>query len=225
MKDIGKGPRVLLLYYSFSGQTTGLMCRLSDGLASCGVNVIMERLQTVANLRFPIGTVSRTCRRMLTTFLRRRVGIAPLPAICFESYDLIILAGPTWSYNPSGPVLSMLDRDGSKLFAGCHVLPLISCRRYWRAHLRYVKIRLAACGATVINRIVFRHPTSEPVLSLGVFLKLAGFNPEKSRFMGRWYPKYGHSQQQFQEAEQIGVRLGEAMLAGQDLACLALSPD
>jgi hypothetical protein len=224
MTNAGQAPRVLLLYYSFSGQTSSLVYRLAGGLASQGVDVALERLYPEVPLRFPIGTIPRTFKMMLTTFLRCRVEIAPLLPVCFAPQDLIILAGPTWSYNPSGPVLRLLDRDGRQLFAACRVLPFISCRRYWRVHLRHLKQRLTACGATVVNRVVFSHPTPEPMLSLGVFLKLAGFNPEKSRFLGRWYRKYGHSQQQLQEAERVGARLGEGLVTGQDLAGLPLPP-
>jgi len=215
---------VLLLYYSFSGQASGLMHRLAGGLTSVGVEVVMERLHPEVPLRFPIGSIPRTFRLMFTSFIRCRVEIAPLPAICFAPYDLIILAGPTWSYSPSGPVLRLLDRDGRQLFAGRPVLPFISCRRYWRHHFSYLKRRLTACGAMVVNRLVFTHPSPEPALTLGVFLKLAGRNPEKSRFLGKWYHKYGHSQQQFQEAERVGVLLGEALRTGQNLADLPLPP-
>jgi hypothetical protein len=225
MTDFKQAPKVLLLYYSFSGQTGSLAYRLSGGLASCGVNVVMERLRPREPLRFPIGSVLRTLGRMISTFLRRRVDIALLPLVCFESYDLIILAGPTWSYNPSGPILRMLDRDGNKLFAGRRVLPFISCRRYWRAHLYYLKRRLTDCGATAVSRIVFAHPTPEPFLSMGVFLKLAGFNPEKWPLMRKWYPKYGHSPQQLQEAERLGERLGKVLQTGRDMAGLKLPPD
>ncbi len=224
MTDTGRAVRVLLLYYSFSGQASGLVHRLANGLTSAGVEVAMERLHPEVPLRFPLGSIPRTLRMMFTSFLRWRVEIAPLPAVCFDSHDLIILAGPTWSYSPSGPVLRLLDRDGRQLFAGRQVLPFISCRRYWRYHFFYLKHRLTACGAFVVNRIVFTHPSPEPVLTLGVFLKIAGRNPEKSRLLGKWYHKYGHSQQQLQEAERIGGLLGDSLRTGQDLAGLALPP-
>lgn len=224
MTDTGRAVRVLLLYYSFSGQASGLVHRLVGGLASRGVEVVMERLHPEVPLRFPIGSIPRTFKMMFTSLFRYRVEIAPLPLVCFAPYDLIILAGPTWSYSPSGPVLRLLDRDGRQLFAGRRVLPFISCRRYWRNHFSYLKRRLIACGAIVANRVVFTHPSPEPVLTLGVFLKLAGRNPEKSRFLGKWYHKYGHSQQQLQEAELVGVRLGEALRSSEDLAGLPLPP-
>lgn len=211
--------RVLILYYSFSGQTTALLNRMAAGLEEKGVGVVVERLQTDEGLRFPIGTIPKTVKMMLTTFLRFRVPVRPLPETCFADYDIIILAGPTWSYNPSGPVLAMLDRDGKRLFGGRRVLPLISCRGYWRLHWHGLRRLLEGCGAQVVNRMVFAHPHREPWRTIGVFLKLAGRMPERS-WLGRRYRRYGHSRQQLDEAFRFGGLLGEALAAGKDVARL-----
>jgi len=221
---VKKKPRVLLLYYSFSGQTSGVLHHLALGLDSMGVEVVLERIHPVSSLRFPIGSVTRTVKMMLTTTLRCRVAIEPLSPLCFEDYNLIILAGPTWSYNPSGPILSLFDRDGRRLFAERLVLPLISCRRYWRVHLWSLRQALRVCGARVVNRVVFTHPTPEPWVTIGVFMKLAGMNPEKSGFMRRFYKKYGHSRRQLDEAQAVGEKIGRALRDGLSLADLTLPP-
>jgi len=214
--------RVLIIYYSFSAQTAGLIHRLSAGLAEAGVTVREERLMPRTPLKFPIGTISATLAMMLITFLRGRIPIQPLSDLCRARYDLLILAGPTWSYNPSGPVLSLLDRDGRRLFADQQVVPLISCRGYWRMHWWTLSWQLARCGARVVNRMIFAHPSREPWRTIGVFLKLAGRVPEKGRFLGRYYPRYGHAREQLEEAHQYGRRLGLALAEGRSLADLDL---
>ena len=219
-KHRNKAPRILIVYFSFSGQTTGLLNKLTAGLTEKGMYVFTERLRTVAQLRFPIGTVFRTLKMMFTTFMRQRLDIQKLSSQCFEQYDLIILAGPTWSYNPSGPVLSLLDQYGNTLFSGKLVLPLISCRGYWRMHWHGLRKKLLRCGAMVPNKIVFSHPNREPWRTLGVFLKLAGRNPERSPLWGKYYKKYGHSKKQLEEAYRFGSQLGEALAAGKELAAL-----
>ncbi|MDG4475113.1 hypothetical protein [Thiovibrio frasassiensis] len=217
-----KSMKVLILYYSFSAQTSGLVHRLGAGLEAQGVEVVCERLQPLEPRHFPIGTVVATLVMMLTTFLRGRIPIQPLPASCWEHYDLIVLAGPTWSYNPSGPVLSLLDRDGARLFAGQQVLPLISCRGYWRMHWLGLRFQLQRLGAVVVNRMVFAHPTKEPWRTIGVFLKLAGRVPERSGWLARYYPRYGHSREQQEEAFAFGAAIGQALKRGHSLAELAL---
>ncbi|MGV1097784.1 hypothetical protein ACUUL3_00025 [Thiovibrio sp. JS02] len=217
--------KVLIIYYSFSAQTAGLVHRLSAGLAGQGVEVSEERLQPLKQLKFPIGTVPATLAMMLTTFLRIRIPIQPLGSVCQQPHDLIILAGPTWSYNPSGPVLSLLDRDGKRLFAGRQVLPLISCRGYWRMHWLSLRWQLARCGATVVNRMIFAHPSKEPWRTIGVFLKLAGRVPEKGRIVGRYYPRYGHCKEQQEEAFRFGGQIGRTLREGGSIAELALVSD
>lgn len=204
-------PRVLLLYYSFSGQTVGVLNRLGAGLKEQGIEVVIEKIRPLEPLRFPIGTIFSTIKMMLTTFLRRRVAIDELSRAVHGKFELIILAGPTWSYNPSGPVLSLMDRDGRKLFKGQTVLPLISCRGYWRLHWIGLRRLLENCGASIPNVIVFSHPNREPWRTIGVFLKLAGKKPERSPFWGHYYTKYGHSKEQLNEAWRFGLQIGESL--------------
>lgn len=212
--------KVLILYYSLSAQTSGLVHRFGAGLEGQGVHLVCERLQPLVPGKFPIGTVPATLVMMLLTFLRVRMPIQPLSPLCWEHYDLIVLAGPTWSYNPSGPVLSLLDRDGARLFAGRQVLPLISCRGYWRMHWLSLRWQLARCGAKVVGRMIFAHPSKEPWRTIGVFLKLAGRVPERSPWLGRYYPRYGHSREQQEEAFALGAAIGQALQRGDSLAKL-----
>jgi len=206
-----KNNNVLLIYYSFSGQTGVLINRLATGLKEQGIDVYFEKLKPVRHLRFPVGSIFRTYLMMLTTFFRRRVPILELSDKCSQEYDLIILAGPTWSYNPSGPVLSFLDRDGKEVLGGREVLPLISCRGYWKAHWWGLQRKLAQCGAHYANMIAFSHPSPEPWRTIGVFLKIAGKNPERSGFISKHYSRFGHSNEQMEEAYRFGMQIGEAM--------------
>ena len=216
----GKNYHVLLIYYSFSGQTGVLLNRLAAGLKEQGIKVSFEKLKPVKHLRFPVGTMLRTCFMMLYTFLRRRVPIKALSAKCSREYDLIILAGPTWSYNPSGPVLSFLDRDGKDVLGGREVLPLISCRGYWKTHWWGLQKKLVQCGAHFSNIIAFSHPSPEPWRTLGVFLKIAGKNPERGGFISKHYRRFGHSNEQMEEAFRFGVQIGQALQGDTPLAAI-----
>lgn len=214
--------RVLVLSYSYSHQTGNLLKTLVAGMEEENVDIIRESLEPVENLRFPIGTIPATFVMMVQTFFRKRYPIQPLNEVVFQDWDLIILAGPTWSYNPSGPVLSLLDRDGRKLFNSQSVLPMISCRGYWRVHYWGLKSLLKKCGAKdIISPIVFSHPTPEPWRTIGVFLKLAGRTPEKgSSWFRRVYPKYGHSRKQVEKAGKLGKQLGHDIQSGMELTGL-----
>jgi hypothetical protein len=206
--------KILFICYSLSGQTSSLLARLAKGLESTGVSVTTERLHPVKQIHFPFSSIWSTFIMMMSTFFRRRIPIKPLSDKCTGRYDLIIIAGPTWSYNPSGPILSLFDRDGEKLFKGQTVIPFISCRGYWRMHWFGLKSLLKKCNAKTPSRIIFTHPSKEPWRTLGVFLKLAGKSPEHSTFLAKRYPRYGHSKKQHEESFRFGTMLGDAIQKG-----------
>jgi len=215
--------KILILSYSFSGQTSGLLRQLQAGLQQEGHEIVKERLIPLTPLKFPTGSFVSCLKMMITTFLRQRVPIQLLSAPCHDHYDLILIGGPTWSYNPSGPILSLLDRDGRALFTGQTVLPVISCRGYWRLHYFGLTHILKRCGAHIPNRIIFSHPNKEPWRTIGVFLKIAGKTPERWPILGRYYRHFGHSKEQQEEAARFGRMLGKALRLGTPLANLDFS--
>ena len=182
--------------------------------------MVYERIRPIDPPSFPFGSVLGTFYMMTVTFFRKRLSIHKLSENSYLDYDLIILAGPTWSYNPSGPVLAMLDRAGKRLFSGKKVIPLISCRGYWRAHFYGLRRLLQKSGAIVVNRIVFCHPSKEPWRTIGVFLKLAGKTPERMKLLKGRYPKYGHTRMQVDEAHEFGRMIGESLYSDADLSVL-----
>ncbi len=213
--------RILIIFYSLSSQTKNLLQGLGNGLQEYDIDIEWQQLKTLETLQFPLGSYAATLKMMVTTLLRRRIPIMELSPECFSPWDLIILAGPTWSYNPSGPVLSLLDRDGGRLFKGKTVLPFISCRCYWRVHNRSLRSLLKKNGARVLRPVVFTHPTVEPWSSIGVFLKLAGKMPESERsWIHSFYPKYGHTRSQVNNAKAIGLIIGKNIKERKDLESL-----
>ncbi len=202
---------ILLIFYSFSGQTSNLTRNLISALEAEGHSIYKERLIPEKTLRFPTSSYLACIQMMITTFFRKRVAIEPISQACREQYDLIILAGPTWSYNPSGPILSLLDRDGRDLFKSKTILPLISCRGYWLMHFIGLRNLLENCGGRVPNCLIFSHPNKEPWRTIGVFLKIAGKNPERSPFWSKYYTRFGHSRKQQLEATKFGTLIGKAL--------------
>jgi hypothetical protein len=156
--------------------------------------------------------VFKTLKMMVLTFFRKRVAIKPPSDKCFQSFDLIILAGPTWSYNPSGPILDLLDRYGKRLFSNKQVTPLISCRGYYRLHDWGLRKKLEDCDAQLTESIIFHHPVREPWSTIGVFLKSAGYHPEKMPLLADRYPHFGHNVDQLLEAKALGSRIAEQLL-------------
>ena len=84
---------------------------------------------------------------------------------------------------------------------------------------------LAKCGARFSNLIVFTHPSKEPWRTIGVFLKIAGKAPERSRFLSRHYNRFGHSNEQMEEAFRFGVQIGQSLRGGPPLGKINFKTD
>ena len=216
--------RVLIVYFSFSSQTKKLLQGLSSGLGENDIDVEWQQLNTVTNLQFPLDSYSAALKLMLTAFFRKRISIKELQPNCFTPWDLIVIAGPSWSLHPSGPILSLLDRDGTRLFRNQKVLPLISCRGFWRMHYWELRLLLKRKGAKVLSPLVFMHPQTEPWRTIGVCLKMAGKMPgSKTSWFYHCYPEYGHSHQQVNDAKAIGNILGKYIQEKRDLKNICFS--
>lgn len=215
--------RVLVIYFSFSSQTRNLARAVIAGLKEKDVVVNSQLLKPIQPLHFPLRTYYKTVKMMFLTCFRPRIEVEPVGDLCLEEYDLVILAGPTWSYNPSGPILSFLDHDGKRVLQNKIVLPLISCRGYWRIHYWGLKRLLHRCQATVLSPVIFTHTTHEPWRTIGVFLKLAGKVPESGKsWFRRFYPKYGHSRDQIAGAEKVGQMIGGTLKDEKDLNSMSI---
>lgn len=206
---------MLIVFYSFTQQTRLLIKQFVEGLGEQGIEVTLERLVPVAPYAFPFKTNFRLAKAMVESFFRCRMTIQPVNDLCFDHWDCIILAGPTWSYHPSGPMLDFLDRYGKQVCHGKTVIPFISCRSYWRLHYWTVKHRLQRQGAMPTPPIVFMHPIKEPWRFIGLVLQLRGKMVRKENsWFRKQYPAYGHSKIQGDEARDAGRQVALDLLGG-----------
>lgn len=204
--------RILIIYYSYSSQTRNLVTSFVEGLERQDVEVTVEQLKPVRKLSFPLGSMLSTLVMMVETFFRKREPISPIGLDVTKKYDLIVLAGPTWSYNPSGPMLAFFDKY-SQQFAHHTVLPFISCRGYWRMHYYQLKYMLHRSKAKVLKPVVFLHTGPEPWRTIGVFLKLAGHVPESGNsIVSKYYHKFGHTREQVRFSGIIGEKIGNLLI-------------
>lgn len=204
--------RVLIIYYSFTQQTRLLIKKFGTGLAEENIVVGFERLIPVESYDFPFKSDYRLFTAMVKTFFRKRSKIRDVSPICYEDWDRIVLAGPTWSYHPSGPILDFLDRYGTKICRGKEIVLIISCRSYWRIHFWSLRRALKRHGVIKLTPLIFVHPIKEPFRFIGLVLQLRGkmIRREKSWFR-KHYPGYGHNRTQLEEAYKQGIDLGREL--------------
>lgn len=207
--------QVLIVYYSFSSQTQLLVQRLVSGLKEYDIEVTVKLLQPVDQIPFPFSSFFQMVKVMVFSFFRHRVAVNPVSTELQKDWDLIILGGPTWSYNPSGPVLSFLDGPGAAICRNQTVLPLISCRSYWRTHFWGLRHILKRLGARVKSPLVYEHSAGEPWRTVGLFVQLLGRLPRRNRtWFRRVYKRYGHDKDQYLHIQQRGREIARELLAG-----------
>jgi hypothetical protein len=205
--------RVLIIFYSFTQQTKLQLKKFIAGLESAGIEVTQERLEPIDPYEFPFKSSVSLAVAMIRTFFRKRMTIRPVADHCIGPWDCIVLAGPTWSYHPSGPMLDFLDRYGRQVCGGKMVIPFISCRSYWQLHYWTIKGCLGRYGAKVEKPVVFTHPMREPWRLIGLVLQLRGKMVRKENsWFRRHYPGYGHNKEQGAEAMEKGKALAEKLL-------------
>lgn len=205
--------RILVVYYSFSSQTQLLIQRVVSGIQEHEVDVEVQRLHPKEPISFPFTSLVSMGKVMLFSFFQWRVPIQPVDQSVEQKWDLIILAGPTWSYCPSGPILDFLDTYGKVIVTDKDVMPIISCRSYWRTHYWWLKKILKSHGGKVLQPLIYQHTAKEPWRTIGLFLQIMGRMPrlETSKFRKN-YPRYGHSKEQLNDAVEQGRRIAESLL-------------
>ncbi|MFT5697629.1 MAG: multimeric flavodoxin WrbA [Desulforhopalus sp.] len=200
--------RVLVVYYSFTQQTRILLKQFCAGLKEEDVDVYCERIEPINPYEFPFQSNLRLVSVMVRTFFRGRKEVRPVSDRCFEDWDYVVLAGPTWSYQPSGPMLDFLDRYGESVLRGKKVIPIISCRSYWKIHHMSLQRVFKKVGAEAQPPLVFEHPMKEPYRVIGLLLKLRGKMIRHDWFR-KHYEMYGHNKVQTEQAYRYGVELGQ----------------
>ena len=204
---------IAVVSFSLSHQTGKVVREIVKGAESAGIPAPIPHIRLVPSppIPFPFPSVGYTVAAMVKTLFRARIAIEEIDLSPLQSSRLLILAGPTWSYNPSGPMLSFLDRYGELAIPGKRVLPVISCRGYWRLHWRYLRERIRRMGGTPLGPWVFTHPVPEPWRTIGVFLTVAGKHPRRFPWLKSHYPRYGHDARQLEEARRMGTQLPELL--------------
>ncbi|OCC15850.1 hypothetical protein DBT_0775 [Dissulfuribacter thermophilus] len=87
------------------------------------------------------------------------------------------------------------------------MLPLISCRSYWKSHYRYLKRRLEDLGGHILSPLILKHPSKEPWKTMGGFLTIAGKNPKRIPLLKTKFTQYGHSREQLIEVKEALKRI------------------
>ncbi|MFH0709579.1 MAG: dialkylresorcinol condensing enzyme [Pseudomonadota bacterium] len=147
--------RVLVVYYSQSGQLENVLTAMLEPLVICdAVEVTMLPLRPSEDFAFPW-----SFWKFFDAF-PESVYCDPLPNRPFElidpeSFDLIIIGYQPWFLSPSLPMSAFMKSDQAKvILKNKPVVTVIACRNMWIEAQKTMKELLVSCEARLIDNVV-----------------------------------------------------------------------
>ncbi len=209
--------RVLILYYSQTGQTRRVLEVVSDELRRAQHEVVMVRFNPVQDFRFPWSPFA-LLGLMVRTYAGAKLSVEleelP-PQVTSGRYDLIVIGYQPWFLSPSVPVRTFLEGPGAELLRNRPVVSVITCRKLWKRSYRLFEQKVRARGATVIDSLVVEDPARQPMnMVTTVFHLLTGRTLDRG-ILKRVFPPVGIDEGGLRQARQFGETLAARLGAGE----------
>jgi len=178
--------RILLLFYSQSGEAGRAAAIFREEMAEAGHPVTIEALQPATDYPYPWRSIRRFFDVMPETQLGQPPPIRPPAFDPSAAFDLVILVVPIWFLSPALPIQGFFRTPQAAVLRGRPVMTVTVSRAMWQQGSETLKRLLAAAGARHIDNVVITHRGS-PVATLvstprtllsGRGGRLAGIFPE-----------------------------------------------
>jgi hypothetical protein len=157
--------RVLVLYYSQSGEVAEIATVFATELSRTGAEVTIEGLDTETLYPYPW----RSIRRFFDVMPESVLGLPP--PIRSPGYDptsrfrLVVLVYPVWFLSPALPVQALFQLRHAQVLHGTETVTITVCRAMWQRASERIKSLLATAGAVHCDNVVVTHQGS-PLLTL-----------------------------------------------------------
>lgn len=219
--DASDRPRVLLLYYSYTGQARKVLDAAGDVFRERGFEVYSAPIEFTDPRyaerfsRFPMTHMWRDFVGMLPAQTMRATGAIRTPdEVRRSDYDLICIGSPTWWRNVSMPLRSFLTSpEAGPLLDGTAFAVFVVCRRYWRENFNAVRKLAAKRGGRFVGGIHFTYPGDQvrSMLSLTSYLSSGEY---RDRYLGLAMPPTNISDDQLEESRRFAAKLADRVRAG-----------
>ncbi len=146
--------RILILYYSQTGQLTRAVRSMCAPLASrADIEIVWQPLEPERPFPFPW-----TFFTFLDVFPESvYLDPPPLRPVSFnpdDRFDLVVLAYQVWFLSPSLPMAGFLKSPAASVLKNKPVITLIACRNMWISAQEKIKTMLSSLGARLIDNVV-----------------------------------------------------------------------
>ncbi|HEY7052261.1 MAG TPA: flavodoxin family protein [Mycobacterium sp.] len=215
-------PRVLLLYYSYSGQARKVTEAAGEVFRERGYEVHNAEIEFTDPRyaerfsRFPLRRVWPDMLSVLQAQKRGETGEIRTPDTVRDGdYDLVCIGSPTWWQTVSMPMRSFLkSEEARKLLTGKPFAVFVVCRLYWKENLTAVRELAEQQGGRFVDGIHFTYPgdTLRSMLSLTSYL---GSGQYRDRYLGVRIPTTNVSAEQLDQTRTFAAGLADRVFAAQ----------
>ncbi|HJT91436.1 MAG TPA: flavodoxin family protein [Mycobacterium sp.] len=213
-----QSPRVLLLYYTYTGQSLKVLDSAGEAFRERGCEVhragieFTDRRFAERFSRFPMRRVWPDMLSVLGAQMRHASGEIRTPdEVRNGDYDLVCIGSPTWWRTTNMPIRSFLKSDEArKLLSGKTFTVFVVCRRYWRENLNTVRKLGEKQGGQYVGGIHFTYPGGQirSLLSLSSYL---GSGEYRDRYLGVRIPTTNIQPEQLKQARSFAGALADRL--------------
>lgn len=211
-------PRVLLLYYSYTGQSRRVLDAAGEVFRARGFDVREAPIEfTDAQYsepfsRFPMRRVWPDMLSVFKAQSRGETGGIRIPdAVTDGEYDLICIGSPTWWKTVSMPLRTFLkSAEAEKLLSDKPFAVFVVCRQYWLENLTAVRELAQQRGGRFVDEIHFTYP-GDPVRSMMSLTSYLGSGENRKRYLGVPIPPTNVQPGQLEKARRFAAGLADRL--------------
>ena len=216
----GNPPRVLLLYYTYTGQSLKVLEAAGEVFRERGCDVDMAPIQFTDRRyaerfsRFPLRRVWPDMLSVLTAQKRGDIGEIRTPDTVRDGdYDLICIGSPTWWQTVSMPMRSFLmSSEARTLLSGKPFAVFVVCRQYWLENLTAVRELAQEQGGKFVDEIHFTYP-GDSVRSMLSLTSYLGSGKYRDKYLGVRLPPTNIQPEQIEQTRKFAASLVDRLFA------------
>ena len=213
-------PRVLMLYYTYSGQAERVLDAVGEVLTSRGCSVERAKIEFTDPQyaqpfsRFPLRRVWPDMLSVLGAQRRKQTGTISTPdTVRGGPYDLVCLGSPTWWQTVSMPMRTFLQSgEARNILQDTPFAVFVVCRRFWEENYEAVRALAEHQGGRFVGEVHFTYP-GDNVRSMMSLTSYLGTGRQRSRYFGLPMPPTNVSAEQLEEARKFAAGLADTLFA------------
>jgi menaquinone-dependent protoporphyrinogen IX oxidase len=221
MTSEGRGarqPRMLLLYYTYTGQSLRVLEAAGEVFRERGYEVqkagieFTDRRYAERFSRFPMRRVWPDMLSVLPAQKRGETGEIRTPDTVRDGdYDLICIGSPTWWQTVSMPMRSFLKSDEArKLLDGKPFAVFVVCRQYWQGNFAAVRELAEQQGGRYVDGIHFTYP-GDPLRSMLSLTSYLGSGRYRKKYLGVRIPSTNVQPEQLEQTRSFAAALADRL--------------